>query len=67
MFFQENFMNAFMNQGVGGHFHRQLRCFSAPFFQGGDTKKIQELNFGGKVSFNLDVSIFLDLASKFGA
>ncbi|KAI6175970.1 hypothetical protein M3Y97_00748200 [Aphelenchoides bicaudatus] len=46
MMFGERFMDAFINPG---NFRCQLRCFSAPFFQGGDAKKIQELNFGGKI------------------
>ena len=48
MMFHERFMDAFVGPS---NFHRQLRCFSAPFFQGGDAKKIQELNFGGKVKY----------------
>ncbi|VDN00909.1 unnamed protein product [Thelazia callipaeda] len=30
-------------------FDLQLRCFSAPFFERADTKKINELNHGGKI------------------
>jgi ubiquitin fusion degradation protein 1 len=45
MFFQ-NVIDAMMQPG---NYQTQLRCFSAPFFQGGGTKKIQELNFGGKI------------------
>jgi hypothetical protein len=54
MFFQQHLMDAFINMNPG-NFRCQLRCFSAPFFQGGDSKKIQELNFGGKVSVLLEV------------
>lgn len=31
-------------------FDLQLRCFSAAFYEGADTKKINELNHGGKVT-----------------
>lgn len=30
-------------------FDLQLRCFSAPFFEGADSNKINELNHGGKI------------------
>ncbi|KAI6228879.1 hypothetical protein M3Y99_01180400 [Aphelenchoides fujianensis] len=30
-------------------FQCRLRCYSAPFFQKADAKKIQELNYGGKI------------------
>lgn len=34
-------------------FNTQLRCYSAPFYEGADSHKINELNHGGKVSFFL--------------
>lgn len=61
-------MDQFINPG---NFTTKLRCFSAPFFQGGDAKKIQELNFGGKVTSCLNSStefndFFADFASELG-
>ncbi|TKR70126.1 hypothetical protein L596_022186 [Steinernema carpocapsae] len=32
-----------------GQFDTRLRCFSAPFFHGADSQKINELNHGGKI------------------
>lgn len=43
--------NPFM--GIGPrNFEVRLRCYSAPFIQHADSKKVKELNFGGKVSSN---------------
>ncbi|KAI6187230.1 hypothetical protein M3Y98_00220200 [Aphelenchoides besseyi] len=46
MFFGQQFMENLMNPR---NYQCRLRCFSAPFFQKADSKKIQELNYGGKI------------------
>lgn len=41
-------------------FRLQLRCFSAPFFERADSKKINDVNHGGKVG--LIVFSFINLS-----
>ncbi|KAH7725498.1 ubiquitin fusion degradation protein UFD1 containing protein [Aphelenchoides avenae] len=40
--------NPFMRMAARD-FDVRLRCYSAPFYPAGDSKKIKELNFGGKI------------------
>lgn len=50
MFFGPDLVNQFLGGTVGGRYQTRLRCFSAPYFQRADAKKINEINYGGKVS-----------------
>ncbi|CAD5226004.1 unnamed protein product [Bursaphelenchus xylophilus] len=49
MFFGREFMGNFMGGLVGGRYQTRLRCYSAPYYQRADAKKIQEINYGGKI------------------
>lgn len=60
-----------MFDGIGGilfgtrPFDIQLRCFSAPFYERADSKKINELNHGGKVYFIIFCIILFDFRFYF--
>uniref|UniRef100_A0AC35FUY5 Ubiquitin fusion degradaton protein n=1 Tax=Panagrolaimus sp. PS1159 TaxID=55785 RepID=A0AC35FUY5_9BILA len=53
-----------MGGGGAANFETRLRCFSAVYFDRGDRKKINELNYGGKIllpNFVLDQLVRLNI------